>query len=151
LRSETGNRVLGTEWHRITCLNSLGKAVAEHSEKGMKVPAHGPSPAPSAPTQPAPAATAARSLPGRPASRAAGRRPGLRPPIWSTATTGSRSESGVAPPDPAGQPAGSLWQIVSARGKPGQSAAQDRATLGLGVTGATARRPVIRAGHSAGG
>jgi single-stranded DNA-binding protein len=28
---------MDTEWHRITCFNGLGKTVAEHCEKGMKV------------------------------------------------------------------------------------------------------------------
>jgi len=28
---------MGIEWHRITCFNGLGKTVAEHCEKGMKV------------------------------------------------------------------------------------------------------------------
>ena len=32
---------MDTEWHRITCFNSLGKTVAEHCEKGMKVLVHG--------------------------------------------------------------------------------------------------------------
>ena len=37
LRDENGYRVMDTEWHRITCFNGLGKTVAEHCEKGMKV------------------------------------------------------------------------------------------------------------------
>jgi single-strand DNA-binding protein len=32
---------MDTEWHRITCFNGLGKTVAEHCEKGMKVLVHG--------------------------------------------------------------------------------------------------------------
>ena len=31
----------GHGWHRITCFNGLGKTVAEHCEKGMKVLVHG--------------------------------------------------------------------------------------------------------------
>ncbi|MGQ0563924.1 MAG: single-stranded DNA-binding protein [Gemmobacter sp.] len=41
LRDENGYRVVDTEWHRITCFNGLGKTVAEHCEKGMKVVVHG--------------------------------------------------------------------------------------------------------------
>ncbi|MDZ4087112.1 MAG: single-stranded DNA-binding protein, partial [Tabrizicola sp.] len=41
LRDENGYRVMDTEWHRITCFNGLGKTVAEHCEKGMKVLVHG--------------------------------------------------------------------------------------------------------------
>lgn len=41
IRDENGYRVMDTEWHRITCFNGLGKTVAEHSEKGMKVMVHG--------------------------------------------------------------------------------------------------------------
>ena len=41
LRDENGYRVMDTEWHRITCFNGLGKTVAEHCEKGMKVMVHG--------------------------------------------------------------------------------------------------------------
>ena len=40
-RDENGSRVMDTEWHRITCFNGLGKTVAEHCEKGMKVMVHG--------------------------------------------------------------------------------------------------------------
>jgi single-strand DNA-binding protein len=40
-RDENGYRVMDTEWHRITCFNGLGKTVAEHCEKGMKVMVHG--------------------------------------------------------------------------------------------------------------
>lgn len=41
LRDENGYRIMDTEWHRITCFNGLGKTVAEHCEKGMKVLVHG--------------------------------------------------------------------------------------------------------------
>ena len=41
MRDENGYRVMDTEWHRITCFNGLGKTVAEHCEKGMKVLVHG--------------------------------------------------------------------------------------------------------------
>ena len=41
LRNDNGYRVMDTEWHRITCFNGLGKTVAEHCEKGMKVLVHG--------------------------------------------------------------------------------------------------------------
>ena len=41
VRDEKGYRVQDTEWHRITCFNGLGKTVAEHCEKGMKVLVHG--------------------------------------------------------------------------------------------------------------
>ena len=41
LRDENGYRIMDTEWHRITCFNGLGKTVAEHCEKGMKVMVHG--------------------------------------------------------------------------------------------------------------
>jgi single-strand DNA-binding protein len=41
LRDENGYRTMDTEWHRITCFNGLGKTVAEHCEKGMKVLVHG--------------------------------------------------------------------------------------------------------------
>jgi hypothetical protein len=37
LREKIGYRAMDTEWHRITCFNGLGKTVAEHCEKGMKV------------------------------------------------------------------------------------------------------------------
>ena len=37
VRDENGYRVMDTEWHRITCFNGLGKAVAENATKGMKV------------------------------------------------------------------------------------------------------------------
>ena len=37
IRDENGYRVMDTEWHRITCFNGLGKTVADHCEKGMKV------------------------------------------------------------------------------------------------------------------
>ena len=40
-RDENGYRVMDTEWHRITCFNGLGKTVAEHCKKGMKVMVHG--------------------------------------------------------------------------------------------------------------
>ena len=40
IRDENGYRVMDTEWHRITCFNGLGKTVAEHCEKGMKVLVH---------------------------------------------------------------------------------------------------------------
>ena len=40
-RVDNGDRVMDTEWHRITCFNGLGKTVAEHCEKGMKVLVHG--------------------------------------------------------------------------------------------------------------
>ena len=40
-RDENGYRVMDTEWHRITCFNGLGKTVADHCEKGMKVMVHG--------------------------------------------------------------------------------------------------------------
>ena len=41
LRRENGYRIMDTEWHSITCFNGLGKTVAEHCEKGMKVLVHG--------------------------------------------------------------------------------------------------------------
>ena len=41
IRDKDGYRVMDTEWHRITCFNGLGKTVAEHCEKGMKVLVHG--------------------------------------------------------------------------------------------------------------
>ena len=41
VRDDKGYRVMDTEWHRITCFNGLGKTVAEHCEKGMKVMVHG--------------------------------------------------------------------------------------------------------------
>ena len=37
MRDENGYRVMDTEWHRVTCFNGLGKTVADHCEKGMKV------------------------------------------------------------------------------------------------------------------
>ena len=43
IRDEQGLRVVDTEWHRITCFNGLGKSVAEHCEKGMKVMVQGQS------------------------------------------------------------------------------------------------------------
>ena len=65
LRDENGYRVMDTEWHRITCFNGLGKSVAEHCEKGMKVMVHGPSTTRSGPMRQALTATAARSSPRR--------------------------------------------------------------------------------------
>ncbi len=41
LRDENDFRIMDTEWHRITCFNGLGKTIAEHCEKGMKVLVHG--------------------------------------------------------------------------------------------------------------
>ena len=32
-RAENGYRVMDTEWHRITCVNGLGKTVADNCEK----------------------------------------------------------------------------------------------------------------------
>lgn len=32
-----GNRQSETEWHRVTCFNGVGKAVAEHVTKGAQV------------------------------------------------------------------------------------------------------------------
>ena len=40
-KDSAGARQTETEWHRITCFNGLGKTVAEHCEKGMKVLVHG--------------------------------------------------------------------------------------------------------------
>ena len=41
VRDDKGYRMMDTEWHRITCFNGLGRSVAEHCEKGMKVMVHG--------------------------------------------------------------------------------------------------------------
>jgi single-strand binding protein len=65
LRDENGYRVMDTEWHRITCFNGLGKTVAEHCEKGMKVLVHGRSTTPSGSTAWGTTATAVRSSPRR--------------------------------------------------------------------------------------
>ena len=64
LRDENGYRVMDTEWHRITCFNGLGKLIAEHCEKGMKVLVHGRIHYTKW-TDAAPTATAARSSPRR--------------------------------------------------------------------------------------
>lgn len=32
-----GNRQTETEWHRVTCFNGIGKAVAEHVAKGAMI------------------------------------------------------------------------------------------------------------------
>ena len=40
-KDASGYTAKETEWHRITCFNGLGKTVAEHCEKGMKVLVHG--------------------------------------------------------------------------------------------------------------
>ena len=37
IRDAEGYRVQDTEWHRITAFNGLGKTIAEHCGKGMKV------------------------------------------------------------------------------------------------------------------
>ena len=37
VRDADGYRVQDTEWHRITAFNGLGKTIAEHCSKGMKV------------------------------------------------------------------------------------------------------------------
>lgn len=37
IRDAEGHRVQDTEWHRITAFNGLGKTIAEHCSKGMKV------------------------------------------------------------------------------------------------------------------
>ena len=37
VRDDRGYRVQDTEWHRITAFNGLGKTIAEHCGKGMKV------------------------------------------------------------------------------------------------------------------
>jgi single-stranded DNA-binding protein len=34
-------RIMDSDWHRITCFNGLGKTIAEHCEKAMKVLVHG--------------------------------------------------------------------------------------------------------------
>jgi len=36
-RDGEGNRQSDTEWHRITCFNGVGKAVAEHVKKGALI------------------------------------------------------------------------------------------------------------------
>lgn len=36
-RDAAGNRQTDTEWHRITCFNGVGKAVAEHVKKGALI------------------------------------------------------------------------------------------------------------------
>ncbi|MBV1686467.1 single-stranded DNA-binding protein [Novosphingobium sp. G106] len=36
-RDNAGNRQTDTEWHRITCFNGIGKAVAEHVKKGALI------------------------------------------------------------------------------------------------------------------
>ena len=41
IRDKDGYRVMDTEWHRITCFNGLGKTVADHVQKGMKVMVQG--------------------------------------------------------------------------------------------------------------
>ena len=114
LRDENGYRIMDTEWHRITCFNGLGKTVAEHCEKGMKVMVHGRIHYTSGTTQPAPTATAARSSPRRSTFSAARRPARTRAPTSSTATTRSRSENGVTS-DPAGKPAGSRARLEIAR------------------------------------
>ena len=40
-KDENGYTAKDSEFHRITCFNGLGKTVAEHCEKGMKVLVHG--------------------------------------------------------------------------------------------------------------
>ena len=40
MRDANGYRIMGTEWHRITCFSGLGKTVAEHCEKGTKILVH---------------------------------------------------------------------------------------------------------------
>jgi len=101
LRDENGYRVMDTEWHRITCFNGLGKTVAEHCEKGMKVLVHG-------------------RIHYTKWTDAAGNdrygceiiaekvdflsRPKTKTPSWSTATTRPRSEkNGVSPFKPGGE------------------------------------------------
>ena len=103
LRDENGYRVMDTEWHRITCWGGLGKTVAEHCEKGMKVLVHGRIHY----TKWTDAAGNDRygceiiaekvDLP-----RAARNRPRPKTPSWSTATTRSRSERNGASPLRAG-------------------------------------------------
>ena len=112
MRDENGYRVMDTEWHRITCFNGLGKTVAEHCEKGMKVLVHGRIhytkwiDSMGNDRYGCEIIAEKVDLP-----RAARSRPSLSPPSWSTATTRSRSEmNGVSPSGPAGKPAGFYLQ-----------------------------------------
>ena len=41
MKDGEGRRVEDTEWHRITCFNGVGKAVAQYVEKGQKVMVRG--------------------------------------------------------------------------------------------------------------
>ncbi|WP_242141080.1 single-stranded DNA-binding protein [Sphingomonas sp. TREG-RG-20F-R18-01] len=41
MKDGEGRRVEDTEWHRITCFNSVGKTVAQYVEKGQKVMVRG--------------------------------------------------------------------------------------------------------------
>jgi|GEM_PF-188474 len=113
LRDENGYRVMDTEWHRITCWGGLGKTVAEHCEKGMKVLVHGRIHY----TKWTDAAGNDRygceiiaekvDLP-----RAARNRPRVKTPNWSTATTRSRSEErGLPPQGRRGNPPGSRRRL----------------------------------------
>lgn len=36
-RDNAGNRQTDTEWHRVTCFNGIGKAVAKHVKKGALI------------------------------------------------------------------------------------------------------------------
>ena len=36
-KDSEGNRQTGTEWHRVTCFNGIGKSVAEHVAKGAMI------------------------------------------------------------------------------------------------------------------
>ncbi|ADE87272.1 single-stranded DNA-binding protein-2 (plasmid) [Rhodobacter capsulatus SB 1003] len=98
---------MDTEWHRITCFNGLGKTVAEHCEKGMKVLVHGRihyikwTDSMGNDRYSCEIIAEKVDLP-----QAARKRPRTKTPSSSIATTRSRSENGVSPSGPAGKPAG---------------------------------------------
>jgi single-strand DNA-binding protein len=103
MRDENGYRVMDTEWHRITCFNGLGKTVAEHCEKGMKVLVHGrihyTKWTDSMGNDRYGCEIIAENVD---APRAARSRPRTKTPSWSTETTRSRSERGL-PLGPGGE------------------------------------------------
>src|SRR4051812_20933337 len=40
-KDESGFTAKGTEWHRVTCFNGLGRVVAQHATKGLLVSVKG--------------------------------------------------------------------------------------------------------------
>jgi len=95
---------MDTEWHRITCFNGLGKTVAEHCEKGMKVLVHGRIhyskwiDSMGNDRYGCEIIAEKVDLP-----RAARSRPRPKTPSWSTATTRFRSEERDLPLEPGGE------------------------------------------------